>query len=62
MEKAAIRAGNSEKSSLMKLGISGTLKLKNMRTVDTAESMPVMAMVRVGIRWVFMASPLEIWL
>lgn len=33
---AAISAGSSEKSILIKLGINGTLKLRNIRTVETA--------------------------
>ena len=36
MEKAAIRAGSSEKSSLTKLGMTGRLKLRNISTVATA--------------------------
>ena len=44
--KEAIRAGSSEKSSLMKLGMMGTVKLKNISTVATAPKMAVMAIFR----------------
>ena len=48
---AASSAGSSEKSSLMKLGISGTLKLMNISTVATAPSMAVTVSLRtVGVR------------
>ena len=46
MEKAAIRAGSSEKSSLIKLGMMGRLKLMNISTVATALKMAVMAIFR----------------
>ena len=45
MEKAAIRAGSSEKSSLTKLGMTGRLKLRNISTVATAPKMAVIAKV-----------------
>ena len=49
--KEAMSAGSSDRSSLMKLGISGTLKLMNISTVATAPSMAVTVSLRtVGVR------------
>ena len=45
MENAAINAGNSEKSILMKLGINGTLKLNIINTADNAPNKPVIVIV-----------------
>ena len=42
---AAIRAGSYEKSILIKLGISGTLKLIIINTADNAPNKPVSVMV-----------------
>ena len=46
MAKAAISAGSSERSILMKDGISGTLKLKNISTEDSAAMSAVITILR----------------
>ena len=49
MEKEAINAGSSERSILINDGISGTLKLKNIRTDDSADKIAVITMRRVWL-------------
>ena len=46
--KEAISAGSSDRSSLMKLGISGTEKLRYISTVATAPSIAVIVSFRTG--------------
>ena len=46
--KAASKAGSSEKSSLIKTGISGTLKERNISAAATAPSMAVTVRLRIS--------------
>mgnify|MGYP000405831489 FL=1 len=50
---AAISAGSSEKSSEIKLGINGSWKCKNIKTVAIAASTPVIAILRIFTLEVF---------
>jgi hypothetical protein len=52
--KDAIKAGSSDKSILIKLGISGTLKLKNNSTVDTAASIATDVSFLVFVLFIFL--------
>ena len=47
MLKAAINAGISERSILIKAGIKGTLKLIIISTADMADSIPVAVIYRI---------------
>ena len=49
MDRAAISAGSSERSILIKDGMSGTLKLKNISTDDSADRIAVITMRRVWL-------------
>ena len=48
--KAAIRAGSSEKSMEIKLGIRGTLKLNSISTAEIAPKRAVMVILRMFTR------------
>ena len=52
--KDAMRAGSSDRSILIKLGISGTLKLKNISTVETADSIATDVILRVFVLFILL--------